>query len=93
MSRRQGEIRVSKRTASLLMTFGMMLIGIAAAFLIITGIQRRSGEPNIEVAQPVQDFGDVQFDNTVQAEFALRNTGGKALEIIGIPQVVVRAGC
>lgn len=93
MSRRQGEFRVSKRTASLVMAFGMMLIGIAAAWLVITGLQRRSGEPNIEVARAVQNFGDVHFDNTVQAEFALRNTGGKALEIIGIPQVVVRAGC
>lgn len=77
----------------------LVLVALGAFFLLGRGNGEPArpvevaGQPNLAVDREQIDFGKVPVEQVVEAKFALSNTGDQPLQILGAPQVEVRAGC
>lgn len=73
----------------------LVVIGLAIWWSSTTaGSQQVGGTPpRLAVDRTTIDDGYVKFDTPVEATFKLSNTGQRALQILGEPQVELIEGC
>jgi hypothetical protein len=77
---------------------GALLVMLIGAVLV-WHISRPAGpggivtSPRLVVDRQVIDLGRVQYNQRVKAEFAIGNSGGQPLQIVGRPRVEVVKGC
>ncbi|MBZ0309053.1 MAG: DUF1573 domain-containing protein [Anaerolineae bacterium] len=85
---------------------GTVLLVIVGAFFLLRGGDEDvtkeidpnftpdvTGSPRLEVAQDIQDFGDVPFEQMVTSAFTIKNVGDEPLVIQREPQVELVRGC
>lgn len=85
---------------------GTVLLVIVGAFLLLRGGDEEiteeidpnftpevTGSPRLEVAEDIQDFGDVPFEQMVTSSFRIKNVGDEPLVFQREPQVELVRGC
>lgn len=81
----------------ILAAVGALIVG--ALLLVFRGSSATSytpevtGAPSLKIEQEVLDYGDVKFNEPVEAVFNLKNVGDQPLNITQIPQVQILQGC
>lgn len=102
MSGQRGRVRNSQRAGK---NRGVWLIGAAIVLVISLGTlawmltpgQTVATDPaapgRLAVEQATVDLGRVPFDQLVEARFALGNTGGDIVRLVGAPRVRMLEGC
>ena len=86
-----------------------VVIGVGALLIIVVGFlawrggtssaksasatPQVTGGPKLSVDRDSIDFGKLPLDQTVRAEFKLKNIGDQPLRIVGEPRVELVKGC
>ena len=86
-----------------------VVMGVGAVLIIVVGFlawrgstsgtkaasatPQVTGSPKLSVDRDSIDFGKVPLDQTVRAEFKLKNVGDRPLRILGEPRVELVKGC
>ncbi len=84
-----------------------VVMGVGAVLIIVVGFlawngnnskkpsatPQITGSPKLSVDRDSIDFGKVPLDQTVRAEFKLKNVGDQPLRIVGEPRVELVKGC
>jgi len=86
-----------------------IVMGVGAVLIIVVGFlawrggtsgtksasatPQVTGSPKLSVDRDSIDFGKVPLDQTVRAEFKLKNIGDRPLRILGEPRVELVKGC
>lgn len=96
---KRGSSRQGKSPVPFYLLGVALLLIIVGGFVLLRGTATPSksievdGKPKLAVDRAQIDFGKVPLDKPVRAEFELSNVGNQPLELVGIPQVVVKEGC
>jgi len=86
-----------------------VVMGVGAVLIIVVGFlvwrgstsgakaasatPQVTGGPKLSVDRDSIDFGKLPLDQTVRAEFKLKNVGDRPLRILGEPRVELVKGC
>ncbi len=86
-----------------------VVMGVGAVLIIVVGFlawrggtsgtkaasatPQVTGSPKLSVDRDSIDFGKVPLNQTVQADFKLKNVGDRPLRILGEPRVELVKGC
>jgi HYDIN/CFA65/VesB-like, Ig-like domain len=90
-------------------TWPFVVMGVGAVLIIVVGFltwregtsgtraasatPQVTGSPELSVDRDSIDFGKVPLNQTVRAEFKLKNVGDRPLRILGQPRVELVKGC
>ena len=99
MSRRSRRNHSRRYGRSLLVLGGLMtvVIGIVAFFWLQSASQQVAADSDapgrLVASSATVDLGNVPFNQMVEAQFELANTGGGTVRVTGAPKVQMLEGC